>query len=161
MAMVGGSKKITKTGGEDMKKYYIEAVAFCSWVEQISSVSAENATEIILKLMKMYELSSSLTLPTTTEDHEIKYEQVVLPFTVTQSDVYWEIFDPHICDEPVCGSLTDDINSIYNDIRKGILSNEAGYLMDAQWEWKWNFENHWRYHAVDAIRSLNSLKGSE
>ena len=50
MATVGGSKEITKKDGEDLKQYYIEAVAFCSWAEQIASVSAENATEIILNL---------------------------------------------------------------------------------------------------------------
>lgn len=144
-----------------MKQYYDEAVAFCSWAEQLSSISTENATEIILKLMKMYSLSSSLTLPDVTEDYESEYEQVTLSFTPLLSDVYWEIYDPYICDEPVCGSLKDDIDSIYNDIRKGILSYEAGYQIDAQWEWKWSFENHWKYHAVDAIRALNSLKDGE
>ena len=160
MVTDGGSKRNEK-GGEDMKQYYDEAVAFCSWAEQLASISAENATEIILEIMKMYSLSSSLTLPEATEDQALEYEQVILPFTTTQSDGYWEIFDPFICDEPVCGSLRDDICSIYNDIRKGNLFYEAGYPLDAQWEWKWSFENHWRYHAVDAIRALNSLKDGE
>lgn len=144
-----------------MKQYYDEAVSFCTWAEQLVSISLENATEIILKLMKMYELSSSLTLPEATEAYETEYEQVVLSITSSLSDVYWEIYDPYICDEPVCGSLKDDINSIYNDIRKGVLAYEAGYQIDAQWEWKWSFENHWKYHAVDAIRALNSLKDGE
>lgn len=138
-------------------EYHKEVVAFCSWMEQLASISAENAMEIILKLMKVYSLSSSLTLPEATEDQELEYEQVVLPFTTAQSDAYWEIYDPFICDDPVCASLRDDISSIYNDIRKGILFYEAGYPLDAQWEWKWSFESHWKYHAVDAIRALNSL----
>lgn len=108
-----------------MKQYYDEAVAFCLWAEGLASISVENATEIILKLMKMYSLSSSLTLPEVTEDQALEYEQVVLPFTTTQSDSYWEIYDPFICDEPVCGSLRDDISSIYNDIHKGNLYYEA------------------------------------
>lgn len=140
-----------------MEQYYNEAVSFCSWVKQLSFISVENATEIILNLMKMYALSSSLTLPEITEDQELEYEQVVLPFAKTQFDGYWETYDPFVCDNPVCGSLRDDLCSIYNDIRKGILYYEAGYLMDAQWEWRWSFENHWKYHAVDAIRALNSI----
>lgn len=144
-----------------MEQYYNEAVSFCSWVEKITSVSAENATEIILKLMKMYALSSSLNLPDITEDKELEYEQVVLSFTASPFDYYWEIYDPFTCEEPVCGSFKDDIGSIYNDIRKGIILYEAGYPMEAEWEWKWNFENHWKYHAVDAIRALNSIKDWE
>ena len=134
-----------------MKQYYNEAVAFCLWAEQLASISAENATEVILKLMKMYSLSSSLVLPEVTEDRALEYEPIILPFTTIPCDGYWEIDDPFICDEPVCGSLRDDI-------RKGNLFYEAGYPMDAQWEWRWSFENHWKYHAVDAIRALNSLK---
>lgn len=144
-----------------MKQYYDEAVNFCLWAEKLRTISAKNATEIVLRLMRMYELSSLLTLPETTENHELAYEQIILPFTVTQKDCYWEIYDPYISDEPICGSLSEDINSIYNDIRMGILFYDAGCPKDAMWEWKWCFENHWKYHAVDAIRALNSLKDGE
>lgn len=144
-----------------MKQYYTEAVDFCSWADSLTAITEDNSVDLTLWLMKMYALSSSLLLPEDTDDHEEEYEYVVLRFTAPDAGAYWEIYDPYICDEPVCGSLVDDISSIYNDIRKGILLYEKGFLSDAQWEWKWSFENHWKFHAVDAIRALNSLKDGE
>ena len=140
-----------------MEQYYREAVSFCSRLEALTSVSAANATEIILGLMKMYELSALLQLPDETEGYEVEDKLCILSITFDQFDLYWEIHNPYALEDPVCGSIRDDINSIYNDIQTGICAFTAGYPQEAQWHWKWSFENHWKYHAVDAIRALNSI----
>lgn len=71
-------------------------------------------------------------------------------------DGYWEVFDPRELDEPVGGSLTDDLVDIYRDLRRG-LSLAIGSLSDAVWEWKFSFETHWGNHATDAIRVLHRV----
>lgn len=142
-----------------MCSYYDAAREFCSWAETIDAIAPYNAETVILQLMRMYDLSSHLVYPDLCEEIDCKYEFSVLSFSVPDYDAYWEVFAPYTNeeDELVCGSLKDDIDSIYNDVREGILLFDKGYHSEANWTWKWSFENHWRHHAVDAIRALNSL----
>lgn len=72
-------------------------------------------------------------------------------------DRYWELFDPRIMDEPVAGSLIDDLSDIYRDLRRGLAIASDGFATDALWEWKFSFESHWGNHAVDAIRVLHRV----
>ena len=65
-------------------------------------------------------------------------------------------YNPLVLEEPVGGSLIDDIQDIYREIKKGIMffqTNPAAAL----WEWKFGFDNHWGNHAVDAIRALHYM----
>ncbi|MBQ3552036.1 MAG: DUF5063 domain-containing protein [Clostridia bacterium] len=142
-----------------MCSYYDAAREFCSWAETIDAITPYNAETVIIQLMRMYELSTHLVYPERCEEMDSTYEYSVLPFNVPYYDAYWEVFDPYSNeeDDPVCGSLKDDINSIYNDVREGIQLFDNGYRSEANWRWKFSFETHWKYHAVDAIRALNSL----
>ncbi|MBW8825068.1 MAG: DUF5063 domain-containing protein [Acidobacteria bacterium] len=72
-------------------------------------------------------------------------------------DPYWEVFDPRLMDEPVAGSLIDDLSDIYRDLRRGLAIASAGFAPDALWEWRFSFESHWGNHAVDAIRVLHRV----
>ena len=67
---------------------------------------------------------------------------------------YWEVFDPYEEDEPVGGSLTDDLLDIYRDLGRGLLAWNSGARESALWDWKFHFELHWGDHAVDALRAL-------
>lgn len=71
-------------------------------------------------------------------------------------DGYWEIFDPRALDEPVAGSLTDDLVDVYRDVRRGLALAE-GSLSEAVWEWKFSYESHWGNHATDAVRVLHRV----
>ncbi len=141
-----------------MEQYYQEARLFCKWAEELDSITEENACEIVLKLMKLYALSACLPDIETDEAYEGEAVQHQLSFAVPSFDAYWEIYNPYVCDEPVCGSLYDDICSVYSDLRSGVLLYERGCISEAAWEWKQNFEQHWRFHAVDAIRALNGMQ---
>lgn len=70
-------------------------------------------------------------------------------------DLYWEVFDPYECAEPVAGSLEDDVLDIYGDVRRGLWFWDKGDMADAVWEWRSSFECHWGDHAVDALRALH------
>lgn len=70
-------------------------------------------------------------------------------------DTYWEVFDPYIHDEPVAGSLSDDILDVYRDVVGGLVIWEQGKTADAAWHWRFLFDVHWGDHAIDALRALH------
>ena len=52
---------------------------------------------------------------------DIKHIEINIPkIYFGKKNYYWEIFDPYIKDEPINGSLSDDILDIYRDLQKGI-----------------------------------------
>jgi hypothetical protein len=71
---------------------------------------------------------------------------------------YREVFDPYEAseEEPVTGSLADDVADIYQDVRSGLLKWERGESGPALWEWRFNFEVHWGEHATGALRALHA-----
>jgi hypothetical protein len=75
-----------------------------------------------------------------------------LPF-----DLYGEVFDtvPMPPEQPVVGSLTDDITDIYRDVISGLREYEAGRRASAGWEWSFGLRQHWGAHAMGAIRALH------
>ena len=73
-------------------------------------------------------------------------------------DYYGELFDPLVTppEEPVIGSLADDIADIYRDVVTGLREHQAGRPLRAIWEWGNNFQQHWGDHATGAIRALHA-----
>jgi hypothetical protein len=72
-------------------------------------------------------------------------------------DMYGEIFNPLIVppEDPVIGSITDDVISIYRDVVTGLRAYQRGDLSNARWEWGFSFAHHWGRHATGAIRTLH------
>jgi hypothetical protein len=75
------------------------------------------------------------------------------------ADLYWAI-DPSsgsADQEPVAGSLSDDLTDIYLDVNDGLsLLAAGGPEVDAVWEWRFSFWSHWGVHAADAIRVIQA-----
>lgn len=69
-------------------------------------------------------------------------------------DLYWLIYDPFESDEPVAGSLTDDIADIRADLMRGLSFYDQGRIVAACWEWRFHFGTHWGAHLVSAQRAL-------
>jgi hypothetical protein len=75
-----------------------------------------------------------------------------------QRDVYREVFDPYDPDAAeVMGSLADDLLSIHQELRSGLLKWNRGDAGKALWEWRFSFEIHWAEHATSALRTLYTL----
>jgi hypothetical protein len=72
---------------------------------------------------------------------------------------YWEVFDPYKLDQPVAGSLSDDLLDVYRDVRRGLALWESPHDAAAIWEWRFSLESHWGDHAVDALRALHRSCG--
>ena len=78
-------------------------------------------------------------------------------------DLYWAIDPTGTAEqEPIAGSLSDDLADIYLDLNDGLrLLAAGGPVADAVWEWRFAFWSHWGAHAADAIRVIHARMGGE
>jgi hypothetical protein len=73
-------------------------------------------------------------------------------------DIYRVVFDPYDAEEPVTGSLADDLADIYRDIKSGFLALDRGDdEADVIWEWRFSFGTHWGLHALRALYAIHSI----
>ncbi|MEM6789038.1 MAG: DUF5063 domain-containing protein [Myxococcota bacterium] len=130
---------------------------FCDFVETASSVKdvSERLRMGRYCLAKLVTAGSDLPLVEATTD------KVVLWYGSPPDwpgfgphDLYWEVFDPYVDEEPVAGSLLDDFLDIYHHLKRGLVAFDEGQQQDAVWEWRFHFDHHWGDHAVDALRAL-------
>lgn len=105
----------------------------------------------------------ALTLPDvepetrTKPDVEIAAPSVVetLKSRLGHADRHWEVFDPTQKDEPVQGSLAEDIANIYGDLKQGLLLTAHGAsISEVLWHWRQAFITHWGMHATGAMRAI-------
>jgi hypothetical protein len=76
---------------------------------------------------------------------------------------YREAFDPYESppEEPVTGSLADDLADIYLDLARAESLWEAGDPDAAVWDWQFHFQQHWGEHATGALRALHALSAKD
>ncbi len=73
-------------------------------------------------------------------------------------DVYWVVFDPAEQEEPVAGSVADDLVDTYRDVLDGLaLLDQGAPLADVIWTWRFSFQSHWGRHVLDALRATHWL----
>jgi hypothetical protein len=72
---------------------------------------------------------------------------------------YREVFDPYEqpAEDPVTGSLADDLTDIYLDLARGEALWGEGDPDAAVWHWQYLFQQHWGEHATGALRALHAL----
>lgn len=123
-------------------------------------VTADAVPALIEMLMTLY--ISAMSLPATeSETNELSSdisEAVSIRFSEQIPTMYWEIFDPYVDEEPVCGDLLDDLSDIAADLRDGMKEYETGRFGNAIFEWKFGLNNHWGQHIVDALKALHSIR---
>ena len=147
-----------------------QARRFCRWAtgEDGATISAASA---LRRVASLYCAALELPLPFTkgmaAEPAEVDVseaaEYVAGRIGGLKPLVHWEIFDPlrDPPEEPVAGSLADDIGDIYRDVARGLVLFESGERAEALWEWAFNFRIHWGAHATGAIRALHSYLAQE
>jgi len=70
-------------------------------------------------------------------------------------DIYSEVFDPYVHDQPVMASLADDLGDIYSDLAGPLREFDAGRTANAVWSWRFNVKGHCGDHIVDALRVIH------
>ena len=75
------------------------------------------------------------------------------------SDAYWVVFDSTKQEEPVQGSLADDITDIYLDLKQDLLLRDKGLARaDLIFQMYLSFREHWAKHAIHALNTINDLR---
>lgn len=136
-----------------------EARTYCRFVEKAAALQlADRLRAAREHLLSLY--SAALSLPSVEPDDRDARPSHDVPTDwpgFEDKDAYWEVFDPyeHDDNEPVAGSLADDVLDVYSDIRRGLALWDASQTQNAIWEWRFHFDIHWGDHAVDALRALH------
>jgi hypothetical protein len=148
-------------------QFAAEAALFEAWARGGTDEGEGAAQEALIRIVRLYE--SALHLPdpwndtlsadpepdrvTADERGAVAHHSARLPF-----NWYGEVFDPTIVppEEPVVGSIVDDIADIYRDVVSGRRAHQRGLRAQAVWEWGFGFRTHWGEHATGAIRALHA-----
>lgn len=72
-------------------------------------------------------------------------------------DPYFCVFDALVQDEPVMGSLSDDLADIYLDLAGALDELDAGRHDDAVWSWRFVLRGHAGDHLVRALPALHAV----
>ncbi len=140
-------------------EFYELANEYCRFIVG-NEITADSVSHLMELLMKLYFSAMYLpeAEPETIDSSLVPLESVQIRLSNHISPVYWEVFDPYVEEEPVCGDLTDDFSDIAGNLRNGMKEYEAGRVGNAVFEWKLSFNSHWGQHVVDALRALHAVR---
>jgi hypothetical protein len=138
--------------------FVCQAREFCSFVEKAGTLAVIDRTQSARQhLLELY--AAAVALPSIEPPDGTKARGSPDPpqnwSGFDTFETYWEIFDPYDLQEPVAGSLSDDVLDVYRDLRRGLALWDSHHDAGAVWEWKFHFDAHWGDHAVDALRALH------
>jgi len=135
---------------------------YCRVIESADSISAYQLLyKCAIILPKIYSLGLELPDIEPESDEIVTYEvsspQGVLGSKFGKYDIYWEVLDPVLKEEVGAGTLSEDLTSIYMELKGPLIAYEKGQESDAIWEWKFNIRSHCGDHLVDALRTIHRL----
>jgi len=130
-------------------------------IDEVSSAKAHSFLSSCAGLLpRIY--AAGIVLPDVQPESEDINSSVESPIKklnslLGQYDIYLEIFDPYVEEEPVHGSISDDLADIYLDLMNPLVTFDAGQIKDAIWTWKFNICGHCGDHIVDTMRAIHRL----
>lgn len=140
-------------------QFYTLAKNFCVFIDS-QSVNKDTLEELTTMLLNLY--LKGLQLPFSEDfEEELEKEHIIPTSNIELRSYYNLVYDPFSDDAEdslVGGSLEDDLQDIYGDLREGIVEYEAGNINNACWEWRFGLDNHWGVHAVNALKALHWLR---
>jgi hypothetical protein len=96
-------------------------------------------------------------------DSAVDHRRWVVVFNSLRSvlgphDIYWAVFDPTELEQPVTGSIAEDLADTYRDLMNGLALLDAGApVADVLWTWRFSFGNHWGRHVLGALQVTHWL----
>jgi hypothetical protein len=108
-------------------------------------------------LISLLFCANDLTNRRIISDENVDTEQHPIPaLTIPQNIFFYVLFDPTDPNSVRSCTLADGLGDIYKSLKNGLLNlslhPEQKWVI--AWEWKNDFEFHWRRHLIDAIRYL-------
>ena len=139
-----------------IERFAQAAGELCRYLESAPSMSTATYRELARLLAGVCALAFDLpdTEPSDRAPRAPKLEALAIAFG--ERDTYREVFDAYAndADEPVVGSLSDDVRDIYRELMEGLAMFDAKRVADAAWSWRFSFYMHWGEHATSALRAL-------
>ena len=135
-----------------------EAREYCAFVRSACELAlADRLAAARTRLLALY--AAALSLPSNPAFGDVQVDADAPPpgpwSGFAEKDIYWEVFDPYEQDQPVAGSLSDDLLDVYKDVARGLALWDSSHHVEAIWEWRFHFVVHWGDHAIDALRALH------
>jgi len=148
---------------ERTEQFIIAARRYCEWAESNYRPDLKSSRQALELLTELYLCGVRLSSEDqNVEDTDARFAKIREKFRggcrgSLPINYYSEIFNPIPvpAEEPVTGSLRDDIVSIYENMSDGLSLLDAGYRRHAVRTWIVNIF-HWGEHATSAIRVLHS-----
>jgi hypothetical protein len=148
-----------------LESFVEEVRVFCDWVEK-PPANSDSELKILMRLLAQLHIRV-LELPEfEAGDDDIEPEQpsqealgkICGRFGSLPVNYYTMCFDPLAVppEEPVEGSLADDVSDIYSDLKQGLSLYDAGHTSEAGWQWNFSFLTHWGKHLTSAQCALHS-----
>lgn len=145
---------------------------YCATLEIMDELGREDFVHKMQKIFPLLYLKASL-LPEVENMLEDEPEKFVseedynylhrkLEVKLGEHDAYLEVFDPAMqySEDPVEGSLAENMADIYQDLKDFILSYRIGtveVMNDALLECRSNFADYWGQRLVNGLRALHNL----
>jgi len=152
--IIAKKKALTESAVEFAKKSF----RFCKGVETNCRYSQEHLEKLLVLILEIY--YAALVLPDvdpeTVEDADKEYHAPLS--ALGKRDTYFMVLDPQgDAPEIGCSTISMDLSEIREDLLAGLTLYDDGHIMDALWQWRFDFRSHWSYHAANAINALNPL----
>lgn len=147
--------------------YFIaEAKSYCLFIEdyQCKNVN-EFLTMLQRSLIALYLAGKNLPNTGLQEDGDFEekmddgYLKGIISLVAERLEdkrYYMHLFNPANTNDKdlICGDLLDDICDIYIDIKQTMVALDIGThiaIENAIWQFKFDFDNHWGDHCINAI----------
>ena len=151
---------------DSVEQFAAEALRFEQWAYSNEPNAALAARKTLLRISSLYTAALQLPSPYTYAGDGQPCPDVGLvdecaklsAFQAIPFDMYGEVFNPLLVppDEPVIGSIADDITDVYRDVVTGLRAYQTGNRAGAIWEWGFHFHHHWGKHATGAIKAIHA-----
>lgn len=153
---------------DSVVNFAAEAERFETWARDATDEGEWAAREALLRIAHLY--LAALRLPPAWSDKlsadaepqrvgNDEWRTIFSRCSRLPFDSYSTVFEPlevPPSEEPVVGSIADDVADIYRDVVSGLRAYRGGQQPEAIWEWGFSFRNHWGRHATDAIGALHA-----
>lgn len=136
--------------------YCLWAESFCSNFPQVMLIARKLLAGLHLAVLDLPDFGCGkdvIDIPSLSKENHVYQHFQNMPI-----NGYWDVFDPLNQEDTqsVFNSLADDLSDIYRDLKRGLLLYNQGYITEAVWEWRFNFQIHWGVHLVSAQRAIHS-----
>ncbi len=161
-------EEILKT--KEFKDFYKTAVEFCNFIEnQTCKNNIEFLKEVRMCLLKLYyeaiklkwvDLQSNIEYDDKLNGDEIEKTLLFISDRLGDARYYWHVFDPtnENNTESLCGDLVDDLGDIYQNLKFSLMIlnlNKQNCQENALWQFKFDFDNHWDDHCINALNAIH------